>query len=215
MAMFYANKVDAAKHVLRYNYSHDITDMQTAEYSLARSLDFYVKRWPLTASTNYHFANGMQTSQRKRFLSPGGLKGKPGQLSLVPAGAAFTPKSLKDFQAKVVTLQMGTNSPVVDDSKITALPSAAFQLLSTNAETYSVKVGEHPFTDRSYRIERVAPELTGLTGIAVSHAAAKSVRLGTIEIQVSEPVQVLVGYFKSDEKRLASGAPIGIRSPSR
>ncbi len=197
MGMFYASKVDAAKHVLRYNYSHDITDMQTAEHSLARSLDFY-ETLAATASTNYHFANGMQTSQRK-IPVPGGIKGKPANYLWSQLEPLYA-KELKDFHARVVTLQMGINTPVVDDSKITALPAAKFQLLGTNAETYTVGVGEHPFTDRSYWIERIAPELNGLTGIRFSHAAAKVGQLGPIEIQVSEPVQVLVGYFKSNKK---------------
>jgi hypothetical protein len=87
-----------------------------------------------------------------------------------------------------------------DDSKITPLAPAAFKLLGTNAEIYTVKVGEHSFTDRQYKIEQLAPELNGLTGIRFSHNAAKSGALGPIEIETAEPVQVLVGYFKSDKK---------------
>jgi len=198
---FYTAKVAAATDVLRYNYSHNINDMKAAETNLSQSLDSY-RYLAAIASTNYLFANGMQTSQRKIPVS-GGLKGKPANYlwsQLVP----MYEKEFTDFQAKVSKLEQETNTlttaATVDDSKVTPLVSAFFKVISTNAESYTVKVGELPFTDRQYKLEQLAPELNGLTGIRFSHNAAKGGQLGPIEIEVKEPVQVLVGYFKSDKK---------------
>ena len=85
----------------------------------------------------------------------------------------------------------------MDDSNIKPWPAAAFKLISTNAETYEVKVGAQPFADRDYTILELAPELKGLTGIRFSHEAAKAGRYQPIEFEASEPVSVLVGYFNN------------------
>jgi hypothetical protein len=42
--------------------------------------------------------------------------------------------------------------------------------------------------------------LNGLTGIRFSHEAAKKEHYEPVEFEASEPVQVLVGYFKSSQK---------------
>ena len=197
MGEFYAAKIAAAESVIRYNYSHDVRDMADAETNLAGSFDTYQQLAALTANT-YHYANSMQTSQRKIPVS-GGIKGMGTNYlwsQLVPLYA----KELKDFQLKVAKLQQGGNAPVVDDSKIAPLPAAHFKLISTNAETYTVKVGAQTFTDRSFKIGQLAPELSGLTGIRFSHDAAKSGHYEPVEIEAEEPVQVLVGYFKSAKK---------------
>ena len=78
---------------------------------------------------------------------------------------------------------------------VAAWPSAKFKLISTNAETYTIETGAKVFADRKYTIEKLAPELNGLTGIRFSHEAAKGGRYEPIEIELSEPAQVLVGYF--------------------
>ncbi len=197
MGKFYAAKVRAAEEVLTYNHNHDLNEMKQAETNLAASLDFY-KQLSSLATPAYHFANGMQTSQRKIPVS-GGVKGKPANYlwsQLIP----LYEKELTDFQARVATLEQGTNAAPVDESKIAPLPSAAFKLISTNAETYTVKAGAQPFTDRGYKIAQLAPELNGLTGIRFSHDAAKSGKYVPVEIELSEPAQVLVGYFKSPKK---------------
>jgi hypothetical protein len=105
---------------------------------------------------------------------------------------------LDQFRARVVELQKtGGHPPAVDDSTIKPWPSAAFKLISTNAETYEVKVGAQPFADRHYTILELAPELKGLTGIRFSHEAAKAGHYEPGEFEASEPVSVLVGYFNS------------------
>ena len=197
MAQNYSAKVRAAELVLRYNFSHDISDMERAEKFLEESFAAYQQLDELTR-TAYGYANSMQTSQRK-IPVPGGVGGKPANYlwsQLVP----LYKKELEDFQTKIAQLKLSTNSlPPVDESKIKPWPAAAFKLLSTNAETYKIEAGAKVFTDRGYTIQHVARQLDGLTGIRFSHSQAKN-GLPPIEFEASEPVYVLVGYFDSKQK---------------
>jgi len=197
MAENYSAKVRAAEMVLRYDYSHDISDMENAEKFLAESFADYQKLVALTENT-YHYANSMQTSQRKIPVNGGTKGGGTNYLwsQLVP----LYQTEMENFQTKVAQLKQSTNTiVVVDESGIKPWPTSPFKLISTNAETYKVETGAKVFTDRNFAIENLAPELDGLTGIRFSHAAAKG-GLPPIEFEASEPVQVLVGYFDSDKK---------------
>ena len=198
MAENYSAKVKAAELVLRYHYSHDIGDMEQAEQYLAESFADYQKLSAL-ASPAYHFANGMQTSQRKIPFS-GGIHGV-GTNYLWSQLVPLYRKELEDFRARVAELkQTGGHLPVADDAKLKPWPAADFKLISTNAQTYKVEVGARVFTDRNFAIQRLAPELQGLTGIRFSHEAARKGRYQPVEFEVSQPVRVLVGYFNSSNR---------------
>jgi hypothetical protein len=137
----------------------------------------------------------MQTSQRKIPVS-GGAGGK-GTNYLWSQLVPVYKKELEDFQAKLAQLKSGSDSPgTVRSADIKALPPAKFKLIGTNAEAFEVKIGASPFADRSYKIQELAPELAGLTGMRFSHESAKNGRYEPLEFEASEPVQVLVGYFK-------------------
>jgi hypothetical protein len=196
MAENYSTKVQAAEMVLRYDYSHDIHDMERAGKFLGESLTNYQKLAALTAST-YHYANSMQTSQRK-IPVPGGARGIGTNFlwsQLVP----LYQRELADFHNRVAQLKSNATN-VVDETQVKPWPAAKFKLISTNAETYKVQEGVRVFSDENFAIQSLAPELNGLTGIRFSHEAAKAGRHEPIEFEATEPVQVLVGYFKSDEK---------------
>jgi hypothetical protein len=198
MAENYSAKVKAAKLVLRYNYSHDISDMSNAEKFLAESFADYQKLVALTENT-YHYANSMQTSQRKIPVS-GGFKGH-GTNYLWSQLVPLYKTELENFQAKVEQLKQGANpSAAIDESNIKPWPTAQFKLISTNAETYKVEVGAKVFTDRDFVIQSLAPELSGLTGIRFSHEVAKKGRYQPVEFEAAEPVEVLVGYFNNGSK---------------
>jgi hypothetical protein len=208
MSEFYAAKVNTATHVLRYDYSHDIGDMEQAEKDLTQSFTNYQHLAALTEQT-YKFANGMQTSQRKIPFA-GGVNGV-GTNYLWSQLVPLYQKELEDFQAKVVELKERQPPARLDGNgqqragpeagaPIKPWPAAAFKLISTNAETYEVKVGAKVFTDRNFAVQSLAPELNGLTGIRFSHETAKKGRYEPVEFEVSEPVQVLVGYFKNSQK---------------
>jgi len=207
MAENYSAKVKAAELVLRFGYSHDPGDLQQAEKFLATSLADYQKLAALTEKT-YHYANSMQTSQRKIPVS-GGVKGV-GTNYLWSQLVPLYQKELADFQTSLAALER--RSPTRLDGNtgqqravsetgapVAAWPSVPFKLISTNAETYQVKVGAKVFTDRKFTIQSLAPQLNGLTGIRFSHEMAKR-GLEPVEFEVAEPVQVLVGYFDSPQK---------------
>ena len=206
LAENYSAKAKAAALVLRYNYSQDTSDMQQGEKFLAESLAAYQKLAALTEKT-YRYANSMQTSQRK-IPVPGGVKGV-GTNYLWSQLVPLYQTELEDFQAKVAKLEhraparLDPNTPrlaaTVPGAPIVAWLAAQFKLISTNAEIYQVEVGAKVFTDRDFAIQSMAAELNGLTGIRFSHEAAKK-GIPPIEFEVSEPVQVLVGYFDSDKK---------------
>jgi hypothetical protein len=197
MSENYASKAEAAMLVLRYNYSHDLADMEKAQAALKESFDYYRHLATLTATT-YHFANSMQTSQRKIPVS-GGV-GREGTnyhwLQLV----GLYGKELEDFQARVALLRTNPAGVPMDESKIKPWAAAAFKLLSSNAETYEVKSGAKVFTDKDYVLEDFAPELKGLTGIRFSHDAARKGAYEPVELEVSAPVRVLVGYAQGKPK---------------
>ena len=197
MAENYSAKVKAAELVLRYNYSHDISDMENAKKFLAESFADYQKLVALTENT-YRYANSMQTSQRKIPVS-GGVKGH-GTNYLWSQLEPLYKTEMENFQAKVAALKQSTNVvAAVDESAVKPWPTAQFKLISTNAETYKIEVGAKVFTDRNFVIQTLELELNGLTGIRFSHEAAKE-GLPPIEFEASEPVYVLVGYFDSDKK---------------
>jgi hypothetical protein len=203
MSQNYAAKVNAAVHVLRYNFSKDPADMQTAASHLAESLEHYRTLAALTKDT-YKFANSMQTSQR-RIPVTGGEGGKPANYhwtQLVP----LYEKELADFQATVAKLKP-SDVTAVDESAMKPLPAASVKVIGDGAETYTVKVGERVWTDRKYTIESVAPELVGLTGIRFAHEPRKNGQQVPIEFEVTEPVRVLIGYF--DDPR-----PMWLKAPN-
>jgi hypothetical protein len=206
LAETYAAKVCAAENILRFYFSHDIADMERAEKFLAKSYSAYQKLTALTEKT-YRYANSMQTSQRKIPVR-GGERGF-GTNYLWSQLEPLYQTELEDFQAKVTELErrspdrLGaanfTHADQEIGAPIAAWPSAQFALISTNAEIYKIKVGAKVFTDRNYEIQTLAPELIGLTGIRFSHESAKK-GMQPIEFEVTEPAQVLVGYFDNNQK---------------
>jgi len=198
MAMNYSAKVHAAESVLRYNYSHDLSDMELAGRFLTMSYMDYQYMDGLTKPA-YHYANSMQTSQRK-IPVPGGVRGN-GTNYLWSQLVPLYHKEQQDFYTRLEQLKSDTNSiaPSVDESKIKPWSAASFKLISTNAETYKVEVDAKVFSDRNFTIQSLAAELNGLTGIRFSHEVAKK-GLEPIEFEAAEPVQVLVGYFNSNQK---------------
>lgn len=195
MSQNYAAKVNAAMRVLRYDRSNDLADMEQAAVYLAESLEHFRELEKLTRET-YTAANSMQTSQRK-IPTVGGIDGKPANYhwsQLLP----MYEKELADFQAKVEALKKGPVAPPSEEG-ITALKQLDFTLIGENAEKYTVKEGVRVFPDRTWAIRSIAPELSGLTGVRFSHEAMKKGKLTPIQFEVTEPVQVLIGYFQSPD----------------
>lgn len=190
MSQNYAAKANAAICVLRYAHSHDLADMEKAESYLAESLEHFRTLTKLTEKT-YRFANSMQTSQRK-IPVPGGKDGKPANYhwsQLLP----IYEKELADFRQQLSSLKA---NPAAASSTITALPSAPVEFPDKAVETYTLERGAKAFSDRDAEIELIAPELQGLKGVRIPFDRYKP-----ITFEAREPVQVLLGYFQSDDKQ--------------
>jgi hypothetical protein len=196
MSRCYAAKANAAMLVLRYKHSRDVADMEKAAAFLAESLEHYRTLAKLTENT-YRYANSMQTGQRKIPVS-GGVDGKPASYHWVQLVGLYETE-LAEFKRKLAALKRGSGDEV-DESSIEPLPRAAFTLLSPHAEVYEVQVGASAFADRPVLIQSLAPELVSQKGIRFSDANARGGRYVPIEFEVNEPVQVLIGYVKGDDK---------------
>jgi len=197
MADFYRDKSLAAQAVVRYGYSKNPDDMEAAVMMLEQSMGPFNDLTKLTAS-GYRFANSMQTGHRK-IPFPGAANGMGTNYHWTQVAPLYQ-KECEDLRARFEQLKKNGGPPVlsVPSVPIAAWPPAKFTLVSTNVETYEVKVGARPFMDRGYTINGLAPELDGLTGVRILHDAAKSGRYEPIEFEVSEPVRVLVGYFQNN-----------------
>lgn len=195
MSQHYAAKANAAMLVLRYQLSRDLADLERAGEFLAKSLEHYRALARLTENA-YRFANSMQTGQRKIPVS-GGVGGRPVSFHWTQLLPLYE-QELADFQARLAAIRQG-RACEFDESQIKPLPRARFTLLSGDAETYEVQVGACVFRDQPLVIRSLAPELAGLSGIRFSHEQARSGRYVPIEFHAAEPVQVLIGYFKSNQ----------------
>jgi hypothetical protein len=192
LAQNYAEKTRAAALVLRYNYSKDIRDMDSAEIPMAGSVETFKQLAALTAPA-YRFVNSMQTGHRK--IPFGGAASGVGTNYLWSQVVHLYERELAEFTSHVAELKK-PSSPTA--TSIPAWSAARFRLLSTNAETYEVKLGARPFADRKYTLSELAPELSGLTGIRFSHEEAKNGRHMSVEFEIAEPVRVLIGYFQNE-----------------
>jgi hypothetical protein len=195
MSQNYAAKANAALYVLRYQHTHDLQDMEKAQTYLAESLEHFSVLERLTRDT-YWYANSMQTAQR-RIPVVGGEGGKPANYHWSQLLPVYQ-KELADFDAKVAALKKG-GAAAAAATLLTTMHRADFTLLSRNAESYTVKVGNSVFTDRHAYIQSVTSELDGLKGVRFSDAAAKAGKLGPIKFSTTTPVRVLIGYVQSDD----------------
>jgi hypothetical protein len=192
MTKSYAQKVRAALLVLDYGYRHNPESMHKAQTHLAQSLDHYRE---LTERTrhSYRYANSLQTGHRR--IPIRGMKDDVPYYYHWEHMLPLYEKELEDFRVRTTRLQ--DDMPQRSQAG-PPLKNVPFELLSENCETYEIKAGARPFTDRDYRILRTAEELEGLTGIRLSHTAGKAGALKPLRLRTDVPVQILIGYFNEN-----------------
>jgi hypothetical protein len=196
MMRYYQAETRAAALVLRYGYSHDLGDLEQALPLLRESLDQYRKLAALTDTTYRQACSVHSASRRIPFL------GGPGRYThwrdCVPAYV----QEVAVFERNLALLRA---SKRVFDTKTTPSPWPGVQVKLTGGvgELFPVEPGQKLYTGRDSTIEAIAPELRGLTGIRIPYQAAaeKGVR---VEFDLSEPAQMLVGFFKSSGRSAAS-----------
>jgi hypothetical protein len=191
LANHFASKAAAALSVLRYKYSHNITDLEKALPLLQQSVDHFRKLTSLTKDS-YLYANSMQTQQRK--IPVGGNDGKMKTWEeLLPVYE----QELAIFKLKIDSLKHPTATTTA--AKV-LLKNADVKFTSGSYETYNVRTGSSLFADTATYIKDYAEELLRLNGIKLNKT--KQLENGTlIQFSNTKPVKVLVGFFNSPDKR--------------
>jgi hypothetical protein len=185
MARFYANKVRAALHILRYKYSNNLNDLNLALPFLDKSVKAYAELTDLTQNT-YLYANSMQTKQRK---IP--MRG-------VDATFIHWKEMLPVYQKELVAFKNHINALKSNDlaqlSAIRPLQNEPVKLLSS-VENYVLASGEKVFSDDTTTIKSLSPQLIGLSALRLNKEIQAKTGT-TIKFESKQDVKVLVAYFK-------------------
>lgn len=196
-AYFFNLKVKAAKLVLDYQWGKDIKNLDEAIPLMEQSLEHYRKLVELTKD-HYYYANSMQTAQRR--IPIGGDDGKNKTWEeLLP----HYEKELANFKTNLAMLKDKLSGKEIDKAEdIQALTNAKVALLSKLPQVKLTK-GTALFSNLpNAKIEAIAPELEGLSAFRLNGDEQR--KEGTaIEFESAVPVELLVGYFRDDQKKFA------------
>lgn len=196
-AYFFNYKVKAAEQVLNYQWSKDLKYLDQVTPLLEKSLEHYRNLVNLTKD-HYLYANSMQTAQRR--IPIGGDDGKNKTWEeLLP----HYEKELANFKANLQTLKDKAAGKVTKQmAAIEPLHSATVKLISPMKAVKLTKGAILMSNLADNKVQDLAPELEGLTAYSVDGASQRED--GTkIEFECKAPVQLLVGYFKDDQKKYA------------
>lgn len=192
LADHYAQKAEAALHVLRYKYSNDVKDLEEALPYLEQSVASYRRLVDLTKGT-YRYANSMQTQQRK---IP--IRGVDGTFKTWAEVLVPFENELAVFKHKIDSLKQQPKSQATQARQLSNIESA----LANQYEKYTVDSAATIFADTNLVIYSYARELKGLKGLKLSYK--KQLREGTtIQFDGKSPVKILVGYFNSKDPLFA------------
>ncbi|HET9431810.1 MAG TPA: hypothetical protein VFO70_11575, partial [Chitinophagaceae bacterium] len=185
LAYHYAQKAEAALHILRFKYSNDIADLDKALPLLRESVSSYQELVDLTRGT-YRYANSMQTQQRK---IP--LRGVDGTFKTWAEVLIPFQNELNTFAYKIDSLKTRNSQNAVERKPL--LP-ATVTLVDPHYNWYPIDSLSRVFSDTSFFIQTYAADLKNLKGIQLSFR--QQLRQG-MELQFNNtgPVKVLVGYF--------------------
>lgn len=190
---FYALRVSAAIDIMAYRQSgHGRADLlTTAADKVDESVGVYRRLAELTDRT-YHYANSMQTPQRKVPFPDGSRYGHWRQC-------------LPEFEAEAANLRHNAElivgnrlapAGLLEDGKPQPYRPVSFRVHNDNAEQFTVGRGVSVFADAASTIRRLAPELDGLTGIRITRGDAFRGEVA-IDLTLAEPAYVLIGYFRN------------------
>lgn len=190
MGRFYAQKVRAALHILRYKYSDDIADLEKALPFLESSVEHYRKLAALTKDT-YLYANSMQTKQRKipfRGVDATYIH----WLEVLPRFE----EELQHFKHSIDSLKQNKGNYAV--KRIKPFSNVPVKVLEGAKGTYTIAKGASLFADTLASISEFAPELAGLNGYQLDRSLQMKQGTG-FRFSAKVPVKVLVGYFNTKD----------------
>lgn len=195
MTLSYCEKIKAALSILEYKYTMDkdcmgdLSLLENALPSWEKSMEYYRELAELTEKT-YHFANSMQTRQRKIPFTDGDKFGHWTQC--LPEYEA----ELKNFKMHLARLQDGI-IPGQDAGELVYEPltPVPYKVLSDH-ESYTIEQEESIFTDCDFPIKEIAGELEGLEGVRFGLGPAIEDGI-SLEIEFLEDSLLLIGYINS------------------
>jgi len=194
-AWFFNYKVQAAKLVLDYQWSNQINYLEQALPLLQKSLEHYKNLVDLTKNT-YLYANSMQTSQRR--IPVGGDDGKNKTWEEL---YVLYQKEYDNFRNNILLLTSKEKNTIQKKQSIAELEPAQISI-DEEIKTIKLKIGNSLYNDIDSDIKEMAPELSGLNAIVLN--SAKQLNEGTtIEFESKKPVDLLVGYFRDDQRKYA------------
>jgi hypothetical protein len=192
-ANFFSEKVKAAISVLNYTHSNDIVDLEFAVKRLETSLEQYKKLVNLTKDT-YLYANSMQTAQRRVPIGGDGGHNKT-WAELLP----YYEKELSDFRKNIEFLKKYGNGAT---QKNEPLKPVDVVWKNKKQPVFNLAPDAKIFSDENYVIGDVADELKDLKPLFC--ALNEQNTTGTVlEFSNKKPVQVLVGYLKTERREFA------------
>ncbi len=196
-------KVKAAKLVLDYQWGKDLKNLDAAIPLMEEGLVHYRKLVDLTKD-HYLYANSMQTAQRRIPIGGDGGKNKTWAEMLL-----HYEKELTNFKANLAMLKEKQSAKTVAaEVKIAPLTQGNVTLLS-KPSVVKLTQGASLFSNVPGKVEALAPELEGLYAFNLNGDRQREV--GTmIEFEAHEPVQLLVGYFRDDQKKYAKAPKLEI-----
>ena len=196
-AYVFDRKVKAAREVLNYQYTKDLSYLDKAVPLMEEALDYYRKLVDLTKDT-YLYANSMQTSQRR--IPIGGDDGKNKTwIEMLPHYEA----ELANFKNNIAMLKDKAAGKITEkDEKIKAARNADVTVGGNMQRVKLVEGASLLANMPDSKIVGLAPELEGLEAFVVNgdHQRKEGTRL---EFESKKPVKLLVGYFKDDQKKYA------------
>ncbi len=203
---YYDAKTLAAADVLLYGHSKNLHDLEEALPLLEQSVACYRKLVDLTNNTYRQGPSVHSVSRRIPFL------GGPNRYTHWRDCLGAYEKELADFKKNLQMLKI-SGAAVAEHRVFKPLPEAPAKLTSANAQLFTVEPGAKLYTDSDVVIEDVAPELKGLTGIRVSRSEAQKEGV-KLHFDLSEPAQILVGFFRGSKKGIAAAPPVDEWNPS-
>lgn len=195
-ACFFERKVKAAQHVLNYQWGKDFVELEKAVPLLEESLEHYRKLVQLTENT-YHYANSMQTRQRRIPIGGDDGKNKTWAELLV-----HYETELANFQYNLATLKAKASREEIEKNKTITPWISAEVKLETPLQSVKLEEGAILFNDRSGKVEAFAEELKGLTAYRFNSQQQRNDGT-TIVFVAKKPVSMLVGFFRDDQTKYA------------
>jgi hypothetical protein len=189
-------KVKAAKSILDYKWGKDVKSLEEAVPLLEQSLEHYRALVERTKD-RYHYANSMQTAQRRIPIGGDDGKNKTWEEMLV-----HYERELENYKANLALLKADAeNKGGGEKALISSLPEAKVKLLN-KLPVVKLTEGAALFSDLPNKVEALAPELKGLTAFRFNGDDQRE-DATAIAFECEEPVSLLVGYFRDDQKKYA------------